>query len=66
MGEMAARGMGKNKKDAKMKAAEAMVIKLDELPKMNMKRHFGGGYGPGWRGGQCCNKVLRKFWESTL
>jgi len=51
MGEMAARGMGKNKKDAKMKAAEAMVIKLDELPKMNMKRHFGGGYGPGWRGG---------------
>jgi len=51
MGDMAARGMGKNKKDAKLKAAESMVIKLDELPKINMKRQFGGGgWGPGGRG----------------
>lgn len=54
MGELAAQGVGKNKKDAKTKAAEVMVLKLDELPKMN-KRPFqqqGWGGPQGWgRGG---------------
>jgi len=54
MGDMKAAGVGKNKKDAKTKAAEAMVLLLDELPKIN-KRPFpgGGGWGPrgGWGGG---------------
>ena len=57
MGEMTATGVGKNKKDAKTKAAEGMVLKLDELPKVGFKRPFnqgGWGHGPGggWgRGG---------------
>lgn len=55
MGDMKAAGVGKNKKDAKTKAAEAMVLCLDDLPKIN-KRPFpgGGGWGPprgGWGGG---------------
>ena len=55
MGEMTATGVGKNKKDAKTKAAEGMVLKLDELPKVGFKRpfhHGGWGHGGGWgRGG---------------
>ena len=49
MGDMAAKGFGKNKKDAKTKAAEAMVLKLDELPKMNKRPfpHGGGWNNPG-------------------
>eukprot|EP00092_Neocalanus_flemingeri_P078792 GFUD01098067.1.p1 GENE.GFUD01098067.1~~GFUD01098067.1.p1 ORF type:complete len:249 (-),score=82.45 GFUD01098067.1:636-1382(-) len=49
MGELAAQGVGKNKKDAKTKAAEVMVLKLDELPKVN-KRPYQQGWGqhPGW------------------
>ena len=48
MGDMAAKGFGKNKKDAKTKAAEAMVLKLDELPKMNKRPYpHGGGWNPG-------------------
>ena len=54
MGDMKAAGVGKNKKDAKTKAAEAMVLLLDDLPKIN-KRPYpgGGGWGPrgGWGGG---------------
>ena len=54
MGELAAQGVGKNKKDAKTKAAEVMVLKLDELPRIN-KRPFqqqGWGAPQGWgRGG---------------
>ena len=55
MGEMTVTGVGKNKKDAKTKAAEGMVLKLDELPKVGFKRPFhqgGWGHGGGWgRGG---------------
>jgi len=55
MGEMVAKGIGKCKKDAKTKAAEDMVLKLDQLPKMFNKRPMGGppGYGPpgGYPGG---------------
>jgi len=51
MGELAAKGVGKNKKDAKTKASEDMVLKLDDLPKMN-KRPYQQGWGghPGWGG----------------
>merc|ERR1711892_385110 len=49
MGELAAKGVGKNKKDAKTKAAEVMVLKLDELPKMN-KRPYQQGWGAGPQG----------------
>ena len=55
MGEIIATGVGKNKKDAKTKAAEGMVLKLDDLPKVGFKRPFhqgGWGQGGGWgRGG---------------
>jgi len=54
MGEdLKATGSGKNKKDAKTKAAEAMVLKLDELPKINKRpyHHQGGWGGPGGPGG---------------
>ena len=53
MGDMKAAGVGKNKKDAKTKAAEAMVLLLDDLPKMNLKRPYPGGGHGGWgpRGG---------------
>ena len=47
MGELAAKGVGKNKKDAKTKAAEDMVLKLDEMPKMNKRP-----YQPAWGGHQ--------------
>ena len=50
MGDMKAAGVGKNKKDAKTKAAEAMVLLLDDLPKIN-KRPYPGGGGWGPRGG---------------
>ena len=52
MGDMKAAGVGKNKKDAKTKAAEAMVLLLDDLPKINKRPygHVGGGWGQrgGW------------------
>jgi len=53
MGELTAKGVGKNKKDAKTKAAEVMVLKLDELPKINKRPYQQGWGGPqGWgRGG---------------
>ena len=45
-------GVGKNKKDAKTKAAENMVLKLDDLPKVNKRPfHQGGGWGSGWGSG---------------
>ena len=50
MGDLAATGLGKNKKDAKTEAAKAMVLKLDELPKVNMKRPFPGAWGQGGGG----------------
>jgi len=52
MGDLTSKGVGKNKKDAKTKAAEEMVLKLDELPKIN-KRPYPPGWGhQGWgRGG---------------
>ena len=34
MGDLASSGRGKNKKDAKTKAAENMVLKLEDLPKV--------------------------------
>ena len=46
MGDLATNGMGKNKKDAKTKAAENMVLKLEDLPKV-IKR----GWGQAWGGG---------------
>jgi len=52
MGDMKASGVGKNKKDAKTKAAEAMVLLLDDLPKINKRPfHSPGGWGGGWGGG---------------
>ena len=56
MGDLAATGLGKNKKDAKTEAAKAMVLKLDELPKVNMKRPFPGAWGQG--GGGLVVRVL--------
>ena len=76
MGDITATGQGKNKKDAKTKAAEAMVLKLDDLPKINMKRpyqqswnswgrggyHGGGGGGNQWkrRRGESEDQILKK------
>ena len=34
MGDLTSNGRGKNKKDAKTKAAENMVLKLEDLPKV--------------------------------
>ena len=34
MGDLVSSGRGKNKKDAKTKAAENMVLKLEDLPKV--------------------------------
>ena len=34
MGDLTSSGRGKNKKDAKTKAAENMVLKLEDLPKV--------------------------------
>jgi len=50
MGDMTASGIGKNKKDAKTKAAENMVLKLDELPRINKRPYHPVGWGshPGW------------------
>ena len=58
MGEMLTMGSGNSKKGAKNKAAEEMVKKLDQLPKLAPKRQynqaFQGQGGPmgrgGWRG----------------
>ena len=64
MGEMLTMGSGNAKKGAKNKAAEEMVKKLDQLPKLAPKRPFNqsfqgpGGYqinlgpGGGFRGGR--------------
>ena len=63
MGDLTSSGRGKNKKDAKTKAAENMVLKLEDLPKV---RYLSGfllflltslskvakrGWGQGWGGG---------------
>ena len=36
MGDLTSSGRGKNKKDAKTKAAENMVLKLEDLPKVEI------------------------------
>jgi len=46
MGDLTSSGRGKNKKDAKTKAAENMVLKLEDLPKVAKR-----GWGQGWGGG---------------
>ena len=53
MGDLTSSGRGKNKKDAKTKAAENMVLKLEDLPKV-AKRGWGQGWGggSGWGGGR--------------
>jgi len=45
MGDLIGVGIGKCKKDSKTKAAEDMVIKLDQLPKVFNKRPFAAGPG---------------------
>jgi len=50
MGEMLTMGSGNSKKGAKNKAAEEMVKKLDQLPKLAPKRPFNQAFGPGGRG----------------
>ena len=73
MGDLSSNGRGKNKKDAKTKAAENMVLKLEDLPKVDIicaftfvttllkvaKRGWGQGWGggSGW-GGQSVSKDL--------
>jgi dsRNA-specific ribonuclease len=47
MGEITVLGDANSKKMAKNKAAEEMVKKLDQLPKVNMKRHFQQAFGAG-------------------
>ena len=53
MGEMQVMGSSNSKKGAKNKAAEEMVKKLDQLPKINNKRQFNQAFGGGamMRGG---------------
>jgi len=46
MGEMTTMGSANSKKGAKNKAAEEMVKKLDQLPKINIKRQFNQAFGP--------------------
>merc|ERR1739848_819046 len=43
-------GSANSKKGAKNKAAEEMVKKLDQLPKINMKRQFNQAFGPPFMG----------------
>ena len=50
MGEMLTMGSANSKKGAKNKAAEEMVKKLDQLPKINMKRQFNQAFGPPFMG----------------
>jgi len=53
MGELVGKGVGKCKKDAKTKAAEDMVLKLDDLPKIKRSFQPGGFHGgPGGWGGR--------------
>ena len=40
MGDLTSSGRGKNKKDAKTKAAENMVLKLEDLPKVRYGFYF--------------------------
>ena len=47
MGEMLTMGSGNAKKGAKNKAAEEMVKKLDQLPKLAPKRPFNQSFGTG-------------------
>ena len=61
MGDLTSSGRGKNKKDAKTKAAENMVLKLEDLPKVRYGFYFPlvtylskvakRGWGQGWGGG---------------
>ena len=61
MGDLTSSGRGKNKKDAKTKAAENMVLKLEDLPKVRYGFYFSfvtslskvakRGWGQGWGGG---------------
>merc|ERR1711899_569757 len=50
MGEMLTMGSANSKKGAKNKSAEEMVKKLDQLPKINMKRQFNQAFGPPFMG----------------
>lgn len=53
MGEMQTSGSANSKKTAKNKAAEEMVKKLDQLPKLHMKRNYNQAFPTGnWRGGR--------------
>ena len=45
MGEMMTMGSANSKKAAKNKAAEEMAKKLDQLPKLNMKRQYNQAFG---------------------
>ena len=52
MGEMQSLGSSNSKKAAKNKAAEEMAKKLDQLPKIHMKRGYHQAFPPFMRGGR--------------
>jgi len=70
MGEMLTMGEGSGKKLAKNKAAEEMVKKLDQLPKIAQKRTFNqaarGGRGRGRGGGFANVPVTPEFYGNQF